>query len=296
MNSVDRQYHDLLTKIHDLGVWEDNRTGIKTKNFPSFMFFHNMAYGFPLLTLKRTPFKSVKVELEGFIQGITSKKWYQERGCTIWDEWCNPQKVPYGTDDDTKAKMKAEDDLGLIYGHQWREFDRPRDCDWMEIDGIGNRAVDQLYNIVYDLKRNPHSRRMVCSAWNPLALNQMALPPCHVLWQVTNYNGFLNLAWFQRSCDVPLGIPFNIASYGLLLHLLCKETGLLPGYLTGFLNNVHYYENQEVHVKEILGRTDHVPLPTVLSEDFAGIFMWTHEQTVLENYHPLSSIKIPVAV
>lgn len=188
-----KQYLDILKNILDNGTIKDNRTGIQTKSITGQMFEHDMSKGFPLLTTKFVSLKNVAVELEGFIKGITSKKWFQERKCHIWDDWCNPQVVPYGNDEATKAKMKAEDDLGVIYGSQWRDFQDPSSVDYV----LGS-GVDQLLTIVNKLKTNPTDRRMICMAWNPLALDSQALPPCHYSWQVLSDGKTLDLLWSQR--------------------------------------------------------------------------------------------------
>lgn len=294
MNDLDYQYKYLLKTIKKEGEWERNRTEFQAKTLPSWMIVHDMKTGFPLLTIKKMPFKSIKVELEGFIKGITSKKWYWERGCSIWQEWCNPKKVPYGHSEETKAAMAAEDDLGLIYGSSWRNFHDPEAYDDYDRGFVGSN-VDQLKNIVDKLKSNPQDRRMICSAWNPLALDQMALPPCHYAFQVSVINNKINLAWVQRSVDVPLGLPFNIASYGLLLHLLAKEGGFEEGRLTGFLTNVHYYGNQQDGVEEIINRDPVLKLPTIETED-GSFWDWNHAKTRLVGYESLSKIDIPIAV
>jgi thymidylate synthase len=191
-NTLDDKYLDLLERILHEGEHKANRTGVDTIALAGAMIEHDMAEGFPILTTKRVPFKSMATELEFFIKGLTSKKWLQDRGCTIWDEWCNPTKVPYGKDEQTKAQMLLEDDLGPVYGKQWRDFNES--------------GVDQLANIIHKLETDPSDRRMICSAWNPLQIHQQALPPCHVMWQVTVINGKLNLAWYQRSVDSFLGL------------------------------------------------------------------------------------------
>jgi thymidylate synthase len=173
-----KQYLDILKEVYEDGVWKNNRTGIKTKSISGAMFKHDMSKGFPILTSKQVFMRVAMVELEGFIKGITSKKWFQERNCHIWDDWCNPQKVPYANDEETKKKMKEEDDLGLIYSAQWRDFHDP------SASGYGERH-DQLAYVINEIKTNPDSRRALCTAWNPLALDQQALPPCHYSWQVT---------------------------------------------------------------------------------------------------------------
>jgi thymidylate synthase len=252
-----------------------------------------MSEGFPLLTIKKVPFKIMAIELEGFIKGITNKNWFQNRNCHIWDEWCNPRKVPYGNDEETKRQMLEEDDLGMIYGSQWRDFHDPV----ARLYGDGSYgSVDQLKNIINTLQKNPQDRRMICSAWNPLALDRMALSPCHVMFQVSVLGNKLNLSWFQRSVDVPLGLPFNIASYGLLLHLLAKIYGFEEGILTGFLNNVHFYNNQMEGVQEILGRTTHYSLPSIETKQCDSLFDWEHSLSSLKNYSCLPTVKMPIAV
>jgi len=206
MKNGEVEYLKLIKEILDEGILSSNRTGIRAYTVPHMMLTHNMQLGFPLLTTKKMAWKSIRVELEGFIKGITDKRWYQERGCHIWDEWCNPERLPVGLNNEQrKAYQLQEAELGPIYGAQWRNYN--------------NQGYDQLKVIVDKLKSDPTDRRMVCVAWNPLVLQQQALPPCHYTWQVTVTGDYLNLCWGQRSCDFLLGVPFNIASYGLLLHL-----------------------------------------------------------------------------
>lgn len=264
------------------------------------IFRHDMSKGFPLTTLRKMPWRSIRVELEGFIKGVTDKKWYQERKCGFWDEWANPKVVQQ------KALQKActqadfpipkegfvpsknllkevqseEKDLGPIYGYQWRHFGENYtyhnwghpNCfsetedliaypDFDEMDGLV-KGFDQLKSIVDKLKSNPYDRRMVCSAWNPNQMDMMALPCCHVLHQVVVYGNKLNLTWFQRSCDLTHGVPANIASYALLLLLYCEESGLEPGELVGVLADCHIYENTINAAKKLVER-DEKKLPQV---------------------------------
>lgn len=208
-----KQYLDILKKILEEGEPKSTRTGVGAISIPGVMFEHDLSKGFPLLTTKQMAKKTMMVELEGFIKGVTDKQWYQERGCHIWDEWCNPTKVPYGHSEETKRKMAEERDLGPIYGFQWRHFGAEyidQHADYF------NRGVDQLANIVSITQKDPDNRRMIVSAWNPKMLNQMALPPCHYGFQVIVTNDKLNLMWNQRSVDAPLGLPFNIGSLSLI--------------------------------------------------------------------------------
>jgi len=285
MKNGELSYLQALRDILSEGILTDNRTGVRAYTVPHLMIQHDMQLGFPLLTTKKMAFKAIRVELEGFIKGITDKYWFQERGCHIWDEWCNPWRVINILDPIVKKRAAlVEPDLGPIYGSQWRAFD----------SSILPEA-DQLYSIVKMLKTNPLDRRMVCSAWNPLVLNQQALPPCHVLWHVFVTGGKLHLCWFQRSCDFFLGESFNLASYGLLLHLLAKEAGLEEGQLTGFLSNCHIYENHVDAVKEQLSRKP-FDFPKIETKNFTSIFDWTHDQSSVTNYKYHPAIKAEIAI
>lgn len=301
---IDEQYKTLLKEVLEDGFDKNDRTGIGSRSIAGAMLKHDMGEGFPALTIRKVPFKSVRVELEGFIKGINSKKWYQERGCKLWNEWCNPQKVAYSNDPDTKQKMLEEDDLGLIYGNNWRDFHHPRASYSSGNSQYGrslregwnrSKGVDQLQNLVEILKKDPNSRRMLVTAWNPLAMDYAALPACHDSWQVTVTGGKLNLLWRQRSCDLLLGIPANIASYAILLHLLALESGLEEGHLIGFLGDVHLYSNQLDAAKEYLNR-DAFELPRIKTKEFTSIFDWDHSQTKLIGYEAHDRIKVDVAV
>ncbi|MFC1685839.1 thymidylate synthase [Nanoarchaeota archaeon] len=287
-----KQYLGLVDKILKDGVRKENRTGVDAITIAGHMFEHDMEKGFPLLTTKKMYWKGVRVELEGFIKGITDKKWYQDRKCHIWNEWANPKKAPYGHDEESKLKMKEERDLGPIYGFQWRHFGAEYDNYDSDYKGKGN---DQLASVVKKLKDNPQDRRMIVSAWNPVAIPQMALPPCHYAFQVTTTGDKLNLAWNQRSVDTPLGLPFNIASYALLLHLLAKDSGFKEGKLTGFLMDTHIYVNQIDRLKEQLDRKPY-PLPKIETEDFTSIFDWDHSKTKRADYKSHPKLEFPLAV
>jgi len=283
-------YLNIIEKILKKGERKSNRTGIDTLAIAGAMFEHNMSEGFPLLTTKKVPFRLVSSELEFFIKGKTDKKWLQDNNNHIWDEWCNPTKVPYGHDKKTKEKMMKERDLGPIYGFQWNHFGA-------EYHGLNEKysGVNQLNNLVQTLKKNPNDRRMIVSAWNPLELHKMALPACHYGFQVTFINEKLNLLWNQRSVDSVLGLPFNIASYALLLHLLAKESKFKEGKLIGFLGDVHIYEN---HIDGIKKQLKRVPkkLPSIKTDNFNSIFDWKYAQSEIKDYSPHPSIKFDIAV
>ena len=287
-----KAYLDIVQKILDCGSLKTNRTGISALAIAGAMFEHDMAEGFPLLTTKKVPFRLVTSELEFFIRGITDKNWLRGHNNHIWDEWCSPQAVPYCNDEHTKAKMMNERDLGPIYGWQWRNFGARYTAYDIPPEG---QSFDQLLQVIQTLKTDPDNRRMIVSAWNPLDLSRMALPPCHYAFQVTVINGTLNLLWNQRSVDVALGLPFNIASYGCLLHLLAKETGLSEGRLIGFLGDTHIYVNHIDAIRLQITR-DPKKLPQIKTSNFTSIFDWHYSDTVIENYDPHPVIKFDIAV
>jgi len=285
-------YLKIVKKILDKGVTKQNRTGIKTLAVPGVLFEHEIVVGFPLLTTKSVPLRLIASELEFFIKGITNKKWLQERNNHIWDEWCSPEKVKYAHDDETKKKMIEEEELGPIYGYQWRNFGADYVSHDKEPRGNG---VDQLKNLMQMLKTDPSDRRMIVSAWNPVDLKRMALPPCHFCFQVTVIGDRLNLLWSQRSIDVALGLPFNIASYALLLHLIAKDAGLQEGKLVGFLADTHIYENHIKGLKEQLNRKT-IALPAIETENFKSIFDWEYTDTKAIGYEHHPRIVFEVAV
>ncbi len=287
-----KAYLEIVQKILEKGVFKKSRTGVDTLVVPGMIFEHDMKDGFPLLTTKTVPFRLVASELEFFIKGITDKKWLQDKNNHIWDEWCSPDKVSYAHDDETKKAMASERELGPIYGWQWRNFGAKYQSLSEKPKGEG---IDQLKKLVETIKENPDDRRMIVMAWNPTDLKHMALPPCHYSFQVTVTNGYLNLLWNQRSVDVALGLPFNIASYALLLHLLAKETGLKEGRLVGFLADTHIYTNHVDGLKEQLKREPY-SLSKIKTNNFKSIFTWKYEDTEVEEYKYHPRIKFEIAV
>lgn len=297
---------NIMTNATDLRM---NRTGIPDIGLSAgAVFEHDMSTGFPLVTTKKMGLKNIATELEFFLHGITDKRWLQDRKCHIWDEWANPVKVeqkyniatnnlPNLTDDEKtnirNAIMDSERDLGPIYGFQWRHFGG--EYVWNEnrinknpTDNFNpkNPGIDQVQNAIYKLKKHPNDRRILVSAWNPAAIPQMALPPCHVMHQLVVRDGKLSLIWTQRSCDMFLGVPYNIASYALLLLLYAKEAGLKPGMLKGELHDAHIYQNHIPQVREQLKRKPY-PLPTVEIPDdnWRGMLNWSAQGGfVLKNY------------
>jgi thymidylate synthase len=256
------------------------------------MFEHDMGEGFPLLTTKKVAFRLVASEMEFFIRGKTDKGWLQDNNNHIWDEWCSPDMAPYGNDEAARARMKAERDLGPVYGWQWRHFGARYAGYDKEPQG---RGIDQLAILTDRLKKNSSDRRMLVSAWNPVDIEHMALPPCHYLFQVTVIDRRLNLIWNQRSVDVALGLPFNIAGYGLLLHLLAREAGLEEGKLIGFLGDTHIYTSHVEGLKEQLSRTPK-RLPRLVTPGFTSLFEWHYQDSLVEAYESYPAITFDVAV
>jgi thymidylate synthase len=289
-----KAYLDIIKKILETGKKVSTRQGPAAYTIAGAIFEHDMSKGFPLLTTKKMPFRLISTELEFFINGITDKKWLLDRNNHIWDEWASPVKAPYGHDEASKKRMLEERDLGPIYGFQWRHFNAKYENYDTNYTGKG---VDQLKRLVEMLKTNPRDRRMIVSAWNPLQFEEMALPPCHYSFQITTIGDKLNLMWNQRSVDTMLGLPFNIASYAILLHLLAKETGFKEGKLVGFLADVHLFENHVEGAKEQLSRDpDKYPLPQIETNKWTSIFDWKAEDTTLLNYESYPRIPFEIAI
>lgn len=278
-------YLDYLHYVLENGVKTTNRTGVDTISCSGYMLVHNMEDGFPLLTTKKMGIKNIASELEMFIKGITSKKWLQDRNNTIWNEWCNPQKVPYANDPETLAKMAAEDDLGKVYGYQWRKFND------------NTETGDQLKTVINTIKEDPTSRRLIISAWNPNQLNEMALPPCVLGYEFICYPELntIDIIWAQRSVDSFLGLPYDLAEAALFLMLICKETGYKPGKVIGMLGNCHIYENCIEQVQTQLSRTPYT-LPKVEIKNWTSIWNWQYTDIELTDYISHDKLAAEVAV
>lgn len=280
-----RQYLDLMKNILENGTLKHNRTGIDTLSYPCQFLRHDMRTGFPLLTTKKVGLKTVCGELEMFIKGEHSKKFLHDRNVKIWDEWSNPQKVPYGHDEETQRKMREEDDLGEIYGVNWNNWN--------------NTGLNQLKKAIETLKTNPTDRRIIVSAWNPERLDHMALPPCHFCFQLISDGKFVDLLWNQRSLDTFLGGGFDLASYGMLLTLICHQVKMTPRFLAASFGDAHIYVNHLEQVKEQLSREPY-PLPTVkiLNADSPDWTIWDWKYTDFDvmDYQCHPAIKAPIAI
>lgn len=284
-----KQYLECLDYILKNGVKTHNRTGIDTIAVSGLSMRFNMADGFPIITCRKAGYKYVAAELEMFIKGVASKKFLHERKCHIWDSWCSPQKIPYGNDEETKKKMFEEDDLGRIYGVQWRDFGGDPEK--------GIKGYDQLKVLIDTIKKDPTSRRLLVSAWNPIDLDKQALPPCHIGFQILCYpeQKLMDLIWVQRSADFPVGIPADISSYAMLLMLIAKETDYTPRTLIGNFGSCHIYENQIEGTKELLKRKTY-KLPQLKINNWKSIWDWKYSDMELIGYESEAPIKFEVAV
>lgn len=263
-----KQYLDLLNRILSEGTRKEDRTGTGTISVFGHQMRFNLEEGFPLLTTKKLHLKSIIYELLWFLQGNTNVKYLQDHGVRIWNEWAD-----------------ENGELGPVYGHQWRS--------WPDYNG---GVIDQISNVVEQIKKNPDSRRLIVSAWNVAEVDSMALPPCHTLFQFYVAEGKLSLQLYQRSADTFLGVPFNIASYALLLQMMAQVTGLKPGEFVHTTGDTHVYTNHLEQVQLQLTRTPRA-LPVMrINPEVKSIFDFQYEDFVLENYDPWPHIAGKVSV
>src|SRR6476659_4539341 len=263
-----QQYLDLMDRILTTGAVKSDRTGTGTRSIFGHQMRFDLSAVFALVTTKKVHVRSVVVELLWFLQGSTNVRWLQERGVSIWDEWAD-----------------AEGELGPVYGHQWRSWPAP--------DG---RHIDQIAAVVTSLRNNPDSRRHIVSAWNVAELSEMALPPCHTMFQFYVADGALSCQLYQRSADVFLGVPFNIASYALLTLMIAQVTNLRPGAFVHSFGDTHLYLNHLEQARLQLSRSPR-PLPTMkLNPAVKDLFAFRYEDFALEGYEPHPHIKAAVAV
>lgn len=263
-----KQYLDLLRHIMEHGTVKSDRTGVGTKSVFGYQMRFNLAEGFPLLTTKKVHLRSIIHELLWFIAGDTNIKYLHDNKVTIWDEWAD-----------------ENGDLGPVYGHQWRSWATPQ-----------GGKIDQLANVVEQLKKNPNSRRHIVSAWNPGEVDNMALPPCHAMFQFYVADNKLSCQLYQRSADVFLGVPFNIASYALLTQMIAQVCGYELGEFVHTLGDTHIYLNHFEQVETQLSREPRELPKMEINPDVKSIFDFKYEDFNLINYDPYPVIKAPIAV
>ena len=261
-------YHDLLRRILDEGVRKHDRTGTGTLSVFGHQMRFDLSEGFPLVTTKKLHLKSIVHELLWFLKGDTNVRYLQENGVTIWDEWAD-----------------ANGDLGPVYGRQWRSWEKP--------DG---GSVDQIAWVADEIRRNPDSRRLIVSAWNPADLERMALAPCHCLFQFYVAEGRLSCQLYQRSADAFLGVPFNIASYALLTHMVAHVTGLQPGDFVHTFGDAHLYLSHLEQARLQLSRAPRALPQLRLNPAVRSLFDFRYEDVAIEGYDPHPAIRAPVAV
>lgn len=279
-----QSYLDLLNRILAEGARKGDRTGTGVLSLFGHQMRFNLADGFPLLTTKRVHFRSIAHELIWFLSGDTHVRYLQENGVSIWDEWATPEQCArFG---------RQPGDLGPVYGHAWRNFGATELPD----GSFARDGVDQITWLIDEIRRNPDSRRLIVTGWDPEQQDRVALPPCHTLFQFYVANGRLSCQLYQRSADVFLGVPFNIASYALLTHLIAQACDLLPGDFVHSFGDVHLYLNHVEQAKEQLSRAPR-PLPKLwLNPEVRDIFAFRYEDVRLEGYDPHPLIRAPVAV
>lgn len=263
-----KQYLDLLKHVMENGVQKHDRTGTGTKSVFGYQMRFNMDEGFPLLTTKKLHIRSILHELLWFLKGETNLKYLHENGVSIWDEWAD-----------------EKGNLGPIYGYQWRS--------WPSYDG---KHVDQISNLIESIKNNPDSRRMIVSAWNVAAIPEMKLPPCHILFQFYVANGRLSCQLYQRSADIFLGVPFNIASYTFLLKMIAQVTGLKAGDFIHTFGDAHIYLN---HIEQVNTQLSRKPKPLAkldINPDVKNIFDFKFDDFAIRDYDPYPRIKADVAI
>ena len=262
------QYETLLEHVYKTGVDKNDRTGVGTRSVFGYQMRFNLAEGFPLVTTKKLHIRSIVHELLWFLSGSSNIKYLHDNGVSIWDEWAD-----------------ENGDLGPVYGVQWRS--------WPAADG---RKIDQITNLVEGIKKNPDSRRHLVVAWNPAEVDKMALPPCHCLFQFYVANSKLSCQLYQRSCDIFLGVPFNIASYSLLTHMIAQQCDLDVGDFVWTGGDCHIYKNHFEQVELQLSRTPRAYPKLVIGRKPASIFDYKFEDFVIEGYDPWPHIKAPIAV
>lgn len=290
-NKYNQQYLDLVEEILTKGTEASCRTGNNVLVRLNKSLMWDLNDGFPILTFRQIPFKGVKGEVSCFLEGVTDKSVYQDRGCNYWNDWCNPKKVPYSD----KEGMKAENDLGNIYGFNWLHFGAEyNNCDTDYTD----KGVNQVKQVVETLKKNPYDRRMIITAWDPAHLDTMGLPPCLHTWQFNYLEDKLHLTGLQRSADVILGVPADVIQGALLLYLMAQTVNMKVGTLTLEFCNCHIYDNHIDTVKEYFEqwRNCDIALPQLVLDPNATVFNFMPDMAKLDNYVHGGKVSFPIAV
>ena len=286
LNVFDREYHSLVMRALQEGDPRDDRTGVGASSIFGHQMRFDLSEGFPLLTTKKLHTKSIFIELLWFLKGYTNNKWLNERGVTIWDEWADPETG----------------ELGPVYGKQWRDWqaDKYEEIDLPPSDYVlytcDDRSIDQIKKLIEGIKTDPYSRRHIVTAWNPAEVDEMALPPCHMMFQMFVAKGKLSCQLYQRSVDIGLGLPFNIASYALLTHMIAQVCELEVGEFIHTSGDAHIYSNHVEPLMTQLGRQSKGPMPKIwLNPEIKNIDDFEYDDIKVLNYEPHPHIKMDVA-
>ena len=292
-NNFDNQYISLIKTVLDEGTERVTRSGAGTVSIHGQMIKHDLSQGFPLTTLRSIPFRLIASELEWTLKGKTDKKSLNDYDNHIWDKFCNPKYVKdFKNDQETYDLMREENDLGPIYGFQWRHFG----ADYVGPDmDYTNQGFDQIQNLIQMLNKNTYSKRLLVTNWNPKDVPEMAVPSCPCMIQLIRHGNKLNLSFFQRSVDCMVGLPFDFAFHALLLHLFALQTGLEAGSVAGFFNNIEIFNQHIEAAKEIMKRTP-ARLGTIDTKNFKDVLDWKFTDTELLNYEPNSPMKFEVNI
>lgn len=278
MNRFDEQYKKIIEQCINDGVLRPTRSGISAYSILGITIVHDMKEGFPIITLRQMPQKSIRVETEFYLKGHTDKSWLTERGCHFWDPWHS-------------KNSDNPNDLGPTYGFEWRYFG----AEYKGIRDYKGQGIDQIEWVIENLKSNPENKRLVVSQWNPKDIDQQAIPPCPFAFQLLKYGEELNLIFYQRSGDVCLGLPNDFSEHALLLHLFCKETEFKEGKVIGMFGQIELYENHLDGAKELLKR-ESFPLPQIRTNKFTTIFDWVHEDTEFTDYRHGEKIDFQISI
>ncbi|MCX6719287.1 MAG: thymidylate synthase [Candidatus Taylorbacteria bacterium] len=293
INNFDLKYSDLIKLVLTTGSERITRSGANTLSIHGQMIRHDMSEGFPLTTLRSIPFRLIASEVEWTLKGKTDKKSLNELNNHVWDKFCNPKFVKnFNNDKETYNLMLKENDLGPIYGFQWRHFGadyKSWDSDYV------TQGFDQISNLSKMLKNNSFSKRLLVTNWNPKDVPEMAVPSCPCMFQLIRHGDKLNLSFFQRSADCIIGLPFDFAFHALLLHLYAKQSGLNAGSVVGFFNNLEIFNKHKEGAVELARRTA-TSLPRIETSSFGDILEWKHNDSKLIGYQPNESMKFEVNI
>jgi thymidylate synthase len=275
-NNYELQYKNLINETIQFGTKRVTRSGVYAYSLMGKSLEHDMSDGFPLLTIRKMPQKSIRVETEFYLKGYTDRSWLQKNGCTFWNNWENKE-------------FEDKDDLGPTYGFEWRNWGK----EYLGINKHNGKGIDQIQLLLKEIKENPESKRLIVTQWNPSDVSKFVIPPCPFSFQIIKYENKLNLIFYQRSGDLCLGVPNDFAQHALILHLICLETEYEEGKVIGMFGNVELYENHVLGAKKMLTQ-DILQLPNILTKNFTSLDNWSYGDTQFLNYSSAEKINFIV--